>query len=363
MNRLRFIMVVMGCIASLYTPHVAVTAETLDDIYALADRKEFDTALQHLNTFLAAHPKDAQGRFLQGLILTETKKSEQAIAVFTQLSKDFPELPEPYNNLAVLYAEQGQFEKAQEALIQAVKAHPNYATAHENLGDIYAKMSSQSYARALKLNQGNTALINKLNKVKTLFAEGIPDASAPSHSAVTSPHPAIVKEAVTPQKTVPLPPKSVTQSGTSAAKKSETTTVTQPQPVPPPASKAEQDEKSTDPKTIQEVQQTIHAWASAWSAKNVSQYLGAYSAKFQPISKTLKTREAWEKNRRDVLNKPGTIQVQVTDLQIIMLNENRTQATFQQNYTSKNFRDQVKKTLSLERENSTWKIVREYADE
>ncbi|MBF0629138.1 MAG: tetratricopeptide repeat protein, partial [Magnetococcales bacterium] len=186
MKHLRLFACIFSVLASLMWSGNAQTADTLDEIYAIVDRKEFDTALKRLNLYLTQHPRDAQGRFLKGLILTETRQREQAIEVFLQLSKDFPELPEPYNNLAVLYAEQGHFDKAQEALTQAVKAHPNYATAHENLGDIHAKLASQSYARALKLNQGNTVLAGKLNKVKTLFAESQGETHAKQNGAVTT---------------------------------------------------------------------------------------------------------------------------------------------------------------------------------
>ena len=96
-------------------------------------------------TFLKAHPKDARGRFLKGLILTEQNKRADAIAVFIGLVQDYPELPEPYNNLGVLYASQGEYDKARTALEMAIRTHPGYATAHENLGDIYAKMASQDY--------------------------------------------------------------------------------------------------------------------------------------------------------------------------------------------------------------------------
>jgi len=88
-------------------------------------------------------------RFNKGLILTEQKKVPDAIRIFSSLSEDYPDLPEPYNNLAVLYASQGQYEKARDALEAAIRTHPSYSTAHENLGDIYAKMASQAYGKAL----------------------------------------------------------------------------------------------------------------------------------------------------------------------------------------------------------------------
>ena len=82
-------------------------------------------------------------------------KPDSAIAVFTELTEAYPELPEPYNNLAVLYANQNNFEKARNALEMVIRTHPSYATAHENLGDIYAKMASKAYDRALELDRGN----------------------------------------------------------------------------------------------------------------------------------------------------------------------------------------------------------------
>ena len=120
------------------------------------------------------------GAFLKGLILTEQNKPNDAIKVFTDLSQDYPELPEPYNNLAVLYASQGQYDKARNSLEMAIRTHPSYATAHENLGDIYAKMASQAYDKALQLDRSNAAAQTKLNMIKDLFSQSATTtASAP----------------------------------------------------------------------------------------------------------------------------------------------------------------------------------------
>ena len=86
------------------------------------------------------------------MILTEQNKTDDAIKVFTELTEDYPELPEPYNNLAVLYATQGEYDKARKALEMAIRTHPSYAIAHENLGDIYATLASQAYDKALQLD-------------------------------------------------------------------------------------------------------------------------------------------------------------------------------------------------------------------
>jgi Flp pilus assembly protein TadD len=128
-------------------------------------------ALDRVNAFLTQRPKDARARFLKGVILTEQSKTDEAINVFTELTQDYPELPEPYNNLAVLYASQGDYQKARKALETAIRTHPSYAVAHENLGDIYATLASQAYDKALQLDSGNAAARKKLALIKELVPE------------------------------------------------------------------------------------------------------------------------------------------------------------------------------------------------
>ena len=134
-------------------------------------------ALDRVDAFLKSNPKDARARLLKGLIFTEQSKPADAIKIFTGLTEDYPELPEPYNNLAVLYAQQGQYDKARAALEMAIRAHPRYATAHENLGDIYAKMASQAYDKALQLDKNNSSAQTKLEMIKKLLSGGKPAAS------------------------------------------------------------------------------------------------------------------------------------------------------------------------------------------
>ena len=120
----------------------AAPADDLREAQRLYSQGKQAPALEKVDAFLKAQPRDPQGRFLKGLVLTEQKRVPEAIQVFTGLTEDFPELPEPYNNLAVLYASQGNYDKAKSALELAIHTHPSYATAHENLGDIYAQLVS-----------------------------------------------------------------------------------------------------------------------------------------------------------------------------------------------------------------------------
>jgi len=128
-------------------------------------------ALTRANDYLAKNPKDAQIRFLKGLILADQGKTNDAITVFTGLTEDYPELPEPYNNLAVLYASQNKYDAARNALEMAIRANPGYATAHENLGDLYARMALVDYDKTLALDSKNVTAQAKLTLIQNMLGE------------------------------------------------------------------------------------------------------------------------------------------------------------------------------------------------
>jgi Flp pilus assembly protein TadD len=138
----------------------------------MADQGQAAAAIDRLNTYITANPKNAQALFMKGVLLAEQGRRDEAIKIFLDVTEKFPNLPEPYNNLAVLYADQGQFDKARKALETAIKTHPTYATAHENLGDIYARMASEAYDKALQLDTSNTRAQGKLSLIKDLFGTG-----------------------------------------------------------------------------------------------------------------------------------------------------------------------------------------------
>lgn len=123
-------------------------ASDYTDIAQLLKNGKSEQALQRADAYLAGNPRDPQIRFLKAVALTNLNRTEDAVAALRQLTEDYPELPEPYNNLAVIYARQGELEKARAALESAVRNNPDYAVAHENLGDIHVRLAYQSYAQA-----------------------------------------------------------------------------------------------------------------------------------------------------------------------------------------------------------------------
>ena len=148
----------------------AAHGDEIDDINALLRKGAAAEALSRIDAFLKTNPKDARARFLRGVILTEQQKSDEAIVIFRELSEEMPEAPQPHNNLGVLYAAKGRYDEARRELETAILADPKYALAHENLGDVYARMAGQSYQRAGKLDPKNLSAPGKSKMVDQILA-------------------------------------------------------------------------------------------------------------------------------------------------------------------------------------------------
>ncbi|TMH63709.1 MAG: tetratricopeptide repeat protein [Betaproteobacteria bacterium] len=155
----------------------------LAEVARLIREGQFAPARVKLDSVLATDAKNPQARFLKGMVQTDEAETDAAIATFQALTEDYPELPEPYNNLAVIWAQRGEYDKARKALELALTTRPDYAIAHENLGDIYSRMASAEYDRAIALDKTNKSAQAKLALVRELFAV------APSSTAPKPPEP------------------------------------------------------------------------------------------------------------------------------------------------------------------------------
>jgi tetratricopeptide (TPR) repeat protein len=321
-------------------------------------------ALQQVETLLAQKPKDPQYQFLKGVILTEQKKDTQAIQIFQSLTEQYPELPEPYNNLAVLYAQQGQYDKARAALDMAIRTNPSYATAQANLGDIYAKLASQAYQKALQLAPDENASAKvKLNLIRELFEQGKSPAATPLKVSTAQPG----KEAKT---ATPAPvPKPVSVAAEKPVAKPEPVHAAQPTPVTPalPAAAAPVIEKpkpasaAEKPASNAAAEQTavadaVQRWAAAWQSKNLSGYFAAYAPHFKPEKGM--SLASWKDQRRARISDKAKITVKVHDMKV-QVDGDKATARFRQHYTSGALDFDGPKTLQLQRENGKWLIVRE----
>ena len=141
-------------------------ATTLRQARDLIDRKQYDAAIAALEPLARAHPREPQARFLKGVAQSDAGRRDEAVATFRALLADFPELPEPRNNLAVLYAQKGEYALARDELERTVQTAPDYAVAHENLGDVYARLAEVEYERTVTLDKRNRTAPSKLKQIR-----------------------------------------------------------------------------------------------------------------------------------------------------------------------------------------------------
>ena len=296
-------------------------ANSYEDASKLFKQGNYAGALEKVETPITANPRDARTRFLKGLILTEQNKPADAIKVFTSLTEDYPELPEPYNNLAVLHASQGQYDKARKSLEMAIRTHPSYAIAHENLGDVYAKMASEAYDKALQLDRSNAAAQTKLAMIKDLFSGSV----VPGKGSPETTEPAVAS----------APTVGSEKPATASAK--------------PAAQSANAD---TDA-----VLAAVNGWAKAWSSKNADAYLAYYAPGFQVPGGD--ARANWEATRRDRIVKPKLIEVTVGSPKVSFDANGRAVVKFRQGYKSDTLNTSGAKVLVLMRNNDRWQILQE----
>jgi tetratricopeptide (TPR) repeat protein len=306
-------------------------ADELQDANKLFKQGQQAQALELVEKYLAKNPRDAQGRFLKGLILTDQNKVPEAIEVFSKLSQDYPDLPEPYNNLAVLYAAQGQYEKARRQLELSIHTHPSYATAYENLGDVYAKLASQAYDKALQLDSSNSAAKNKLSLVREMISTGNRQPRASAESSVEPARPVAVAAA----------PKQAPETAQPAE--------TKPAAKPP--------EKTAAPAgDAEEVLKTVREWAGAWSKKDVGGYLTFYAKDFKTPNGEPRTQ--WEASRTQRISAPKKIQVAVEAAKVTLGDADSAVVKFRQIYRSDHLKTSSSKTLVMIRSDGRW-VIRE----
>lgn len=328
---------------------MASASATLEDAQKLYEQGRSADALAEVNRLLETRPKDAEVRFLQGIIYAETGDASKAIEVFAGLTQDYPELPEPWNNLAVLFAESGEFDKAREALLAAIQTHPSYSTAHENLGDLYARMAGMAYDRALEQDRGNESARLKLSAVNGLFV-------APSYAS-NEPEPQIAVSASNPKPQPVASQPAVVQAPPPVAVDP---VVRQPDPQPIVTASIPVEQAPPPPvreNISSEVEAVVRNWAAAWSGKDVDGYLASYSPSFRPSNGA--GYRAWANYRRERLTKPKIIEVELSNLRIDQVDSQTATATFGQRYRSDNYRDEVTKTLTLSKADGAWRIVSE----
>lgn len=280
-------------------------ADEIADVSRLLEAKRYEAALKQASAYVQKNPRDPQMRFLQGVSMANLGRSSDAIKVFTALTTDFPNLAEPYNNLAVLHAAARNYDSARAALEKAIRVDPGYATAYENLGDLYLQLANQAYAKVTQLAPDNANAKLRQSLLANINAQTV------AQTAETTP-PAAVRKA-----TLPAP----------------------------------QSEKEA-------VLEVVREWTEAWSTRDVTAYLNYYAADFRTPNR--EPRAVWEKKRRVMIEGKSRIEV-VADAPEVAFNDRLATVTYRQIYTSDRYSSKERKTLVLRKEENGWKIIEERA--
>lgn len=270
----------------------------------------------------------ALARFERAVELAPQNPAE-AVQMFEALTRDHPGWPEPYNNLAVLYAQRGEEKKAEQALISAMGTHPTYALVHKNLEALYAGMAGRAYRKALNDDSTGPAppKLALANRIETATVEATRPA-IPLAAGEASPGPEPEPEPVAVvASTVPAAP--------------------QPEPVAP--------ESGEDARRA--VLSTVASWLEAWSSQDVERYLSFYGHHFEP-GKGM-TRDHWAELRRKRVAAPEFIDLDIQNPSITFQAPDRASVRFLQIYRSNTFDGKTLKTLRLSRGSDGWKIVGE----
>ena len=320
--------------AALFTAPILASADESAEISRLVQGGQLAEAMKRVDAGLLQKPGDARLRFSKGIILAQQNKPTEAIAVLLKLTEDFPDLPEPYNNLAVLYAANGQYESARIALDKAIASNPAYGMAHENLGDVYAELASQAYEKAARID-GSAGAKAKVAAIRNTVQNAAPGIVARQASPQTGKNVLAAADA-------------------SAVPAARAAAGTADRPAPAKATVAQADTERSPEQAA--VLAAVNAWAGAWSARDVKAYLDFYSADF--VVPRGMSRDKWVAERTERIVGKQRISVKV-EAPKVRVDGDRATVQFRQEFSSDKLKSTDQKTLTLVKRDGAWRIREE----
>jgi len=345
--------------------------DDLDEIRDLAASDRTYEALARLEPLLGTELDGVEGLILKGILLTRLGRVDEAKEIFLGLIESSPELPEPYINLAALYAGAGDYDRSVRILKLALETHPSYLAAYENLTKVYGKLASEAYRSAL----GDQAETDEepidlvlLDRIHLRATSGVEPATAEEPRAIASAAPAESLAVRLPETTPDQPSGGVEPDDEAVAE------VAQTDSAPIEADEvitaetrtetgvvADSDRGERAGPDLERVPEMIDGWALAWTEQRVEEYLDFYSREFTPMNGL--SLEGWEVMRRGRLTGPGFISISYKDLEVEEEGRGKASARFVQLYDSSVLQDSCVKVLSLLWENGGWKIADERIEE
>ncbi|MCP4875872.1 MAG: tetratricopeptide repeat protein [Gammaproteobacteria bacterium] len=300
-------LVILFCLLGVVSASAATPVQQLQQ---LIEQENFAQAAKNGERLLQQNPKQLRARFLTAYAYQMRANTDKAVALYQGLIDDNPELPEPRNNLAMIYLAQGDYDRASQLLVEAINTHISYATAYANLSQVYKGIASEAYRRAVS------------------------ESSEPAKYTHN-----IELTAITKLDTVEREPTVI------EAVDSQTL-----------ATAANQESAIDAANQATRLIERVKNWAGAWSDKDFTRYTGFYSTQYRA---RFSSHDRWLAHRRERIMRPGSIKVEISNIQIKWRSENRAIIDFTQAFDSARYSDRVVKRLGFSRMGSEWKITEE----
>jgi len=302
----------------LLLPSVALAAVSTQQLQLLVEQKKFVKAVLEGNDILQQDPTNARARFLTAYSYQMIAKTDKAISLYQDLVHDHPTLPEPRNNLAMIYLEQGDYDRASQMLVSAINTRINYAIAYANLSQVYKSIASEAYRRAISQSTEPAEYTHDIELTAITWLDIQDSETAPQVASLAESKPVqeeqLAKDIATTQTVV-----NAANEGTRLIEK-------------------------------------VRIWARAWSSKDFDNYLESYAADYRD---RFNTHKQWVKYRQKRILRPGDLRVEVSDFTVRQRGANRASVNFTQAFSSPRYSDLVIKRLDFERVGSQWKIAAE----
>ncbi len=285
-----------------------------------AEADDAQQRIAELRGKVAADPKDYRAWFELGVLEARRKHYPEAVEAFRTVVRLKPALPEPHNNLAVIYNEMGDLKAATRELEMTLDLNPDFGIAHENLADLYLKRALAEYDQALALvddEQESAAIRARRERLAALLAG----------------------------------PRSAVAGGLDRGKQKP---VEQKQAAKEPP----QVHPLLAPGEADALRGAIEAWRKAWESRNPERYFAFYAEDFVPEGR-FADRGGWRAHKRRVLAGARSIRVRIEGLELEALAPGRARVRFVQHYKSDRFADDVRKEMVWVRTDRGWRILRE----
>ncbi len=308
----------------------------------------YEAAVQALEPWLEAHPKDARAWFLVGVAYARAHRYPLAMDAFRKVSALKPDLVEPHVNLAAVYHALGNDAMAISELDVALMLKPDSPRIERDLAELHLREALRHYKKALK-RAPDARLRQRYAWLRELIEAGSGRAGEAGTGSTPTVHPALPETAAV---TPPLPASMNRPAGA-------------PRGMEPNGAKAragaEQNGGADEAERLTEVLDAIENWRAAWSARDLARYFSAYADDFQPPAR-FGSLAAWKRYKRRVIGNKRRIQVALEQVRVTFSPDGREAvARFMQHYRADSYRSDDAKKLTLARTAKGWKIVREEA--